>query len=267
MGLIEAWVKKVTPAPFGEFLPYVSPSALKVMHVEAVLSRAVGIARNRMADAKRVGAAEVLRAQVRDLGIRVAEVGGPDASRTGGEDRIDAAPANERGAIAERILELYFRMTCFHGPIFLDLRPDRFRWRAGVLEYYPDGLFCEPTEEFSARVADLYAGFYDSDPARFERGLTLYAWDCRPKAGYLGKMRELLRAHFGTAERGAMRFEISRFRETFHAIFVEASREGGKFHPDLAFLGAALVGVYLSLEALGVEVRPIDAYRRAMRSL
>lgn len=254
----------MTPEPFREFLPYVSPSALRIMHTDAVLSRALSIAAGKFRSSELRARSESLRAILNsgslDSRIRIVEAIEPVFSLGDPKKR----ESEIRREIGERVLELYFRMTCAGGPLFLDLRPTNFGWRDGFLEFAPPAISLLPDEDFTKCVADLYAGFYLHDETRFRRGMELYAWKCKPRDGYLERLHGMLREHFGAAERGTMQFEIANFRATFHQIFVAATEERAKFHPDLAFLGAALVGVYLTLGALDIDVSPYAAYSRAV---
>jgi hypothetical protein len=233
------------------------------MHVEAVISRAVSIASSRFQSAELRTRSEALSVIIKDANLD-SQIRIVPELKSGTALKEQAALSPEiRRDIGERVLKLYFAMTCRGGPLFLDLRPKYFGWNDGFLEFAPLNLSIVPDTVFSERIADLYAGFYRYDEVRFERGLELYAWKCEPRAGYLERLRILLRKHFGAAERGTMRFQVDNFRTTFHSIFVAATEEKAKFHPDLAFLGAALVGVYLTLELLDSDVSPYSAYENA----
>src|SRR3954469_2861127 len=44
--MAESWAARLAPEPFRDFLPYTSASALKVIHVKQVLSRALSVAQH-----------------------------------------------------------------------------------------------------------------------------------------------------------------------------------------------------------------------------
>jgi hypothetical protein len=109
-------------------------------------------------------------------------------------------------------------------------------------------------------VQALYEGFYRQDQAALANGIELYSWDSRPLAGFAQRIERLLREHFGPGDEGALRFSIANFRSTFDRIFREADDSKAKLHPELTFLGVALVGLYLTLEQLQVPLDPRQAF-------
>jgi hypothetical protein len=254
----EAWASRLAPEPFRDFLPYASPSALKVIRPAQVLRRALDVAQNVSRPAERAREAERLRASLAQAGLdgelQVAAEPGPALT-------LDGASAEERVMIGQRVLALYFHQLFWDGPIFLDLRPRSFGWNAErqVLSFYPSSLWCRPDAEFMRRLRSLYAGFYDADPARLAEGLELYRWECEPSQGFTARMQLLLQSHFGPPS-GEVQFAISHFRGTFDSIFKEAARSRACLHPDLTFLGVELVGLYLTLEALNVPLEPRAAF-------
>jgi len=255
----EPWAARLAPEPFRDFLPYASPSALKVIHAREVLKRALEVAQHFSQPSERAREATRLLASLEAAGL-----GSVLAIASNPEPRLDMAALGERERrlIGERVLALYFHLLHWDGPLFLDLRPRHFAWdqAAERLSFYPSGLWCRPDPEFMTRLRSLYVGFYDEDAAALGRGLSLYAWDCQPSAGFSQRILVLLRRHFGPGESSEMRFAISNFRATFDAIFKEAAQSGARLHPELTFLGVELVGLYLTLEALNVQLNPRVAF-------
>ena len=160
------------------------------------------------------------------------------------------------------MLGLYFHQLQGRGPWFLDLRPRHFAWDDAEqsLTFFPSGLWYEPDPEFRQRVQSLYEGFYRQDPAALANGIDLYRWDSRPAAGFAERIERLLREHFGPGDADEIRFSIANFRSTFDRIFRETADNKAKLHPELTFLGVALVGLYLTLEHLQVPLDPRRAF-------
>jgi hypothetical protein len=75
-------------------------------------------------------------------------------------------------------------------------------------------------------------------------------------------MEALMRKHFGDAESSAVSFSIAHFRSTFHLVFEEAIASKSRFHPELPFIGAALAGLYVTLEKIGVPLNVARAYSK-----
>jgi hypothetical protein len=243
----------LAPEPFRDFLPYTSPSALKVIHAREVLKRALEVAQHFSQPGERAREAARLQESLDAAGLGSRLV---VASAPGGHLVAAALGERERRLIGERVLALYFHLLHWDGPLFLDLRPRHLSWDAETeqLSFYPSPLWCRPGAEFMHRLRSLYRGFYGDDDAALSSGLALYRWDCEPSEGFSRRMEVLLRRHFGPGEHSEMRFAIAHFRSTFDAIFAEAAQSRARFHPDLTFLGVELVGLYLTLEGLDVPL-------------
>ncbi|MDF3070743.1 MAG: hypothetical protein K0R38_6344 [Polyangiaceae bacterium] len=245
------WAIRLTPEPFRDFLPYTSLSALKVIHTRKVIEKAVSIIKH--AEADRLREANVLSASVRAVGLPIEIASAPVAPLD-----VSGLSPEARTTIGSRILGLYFHQLQSSSAWFLDLRPRNLAWNdaRGSLTFFPSGLWFEPENDFKRRVQALYAGFYRQDRAALATGVELYGWESSPRAGFAHRIELLLREHFGAGNAQAIRFSIAHFRATFDHIFQEAAHSGAKLHPDLTFLGVGLVGLYLTLEQLGV---PLDA--------
>jgi hypothetical protein len=252
-----SWAARLAPEPFRDFLPYAAPSALKVVHAKQVLSRALDVTRSVADQATRLREAGRLQESLVAAGFGLDLQISP-------QPNLGLAPSElgeqERVLLGERVLTLYFHLLRWDGPLFLDLRPRHFGKIANrqQLAFYPSSLWCRPEPEFMERLRALYLGFYRNDRAALARGIELYRWQSSPSAGFEARIERLLRAHFGSADSSATRFSIAHFRATFDAIFEEVAASGAKLHPDLAFLGVELVGLYLTLESLNV---PLDVRR------
>ncbi len=258
----EAWAARLAPEPFRDFLPYASPSALKVIHATQVVRKSLEVAQHVSRPAERAREASRLQTSLVAAGLAdellVASQPLP---------RLVSAelPEEERRLIGERVLALYFHLLHHDGALFLDLRPRHFSWDPSTrrLSFYPTSLWYRPEPEFLQRLRSLYVGFYDDDAAELARGVELYQWQCQPAPGFAQRIERLLRAHFGPGNQREMRFEIAHFRTTFDAIFQEAAHSKARLHPELTFLGVELIGLYLMLESLNVPLDPRAAFNEA----
>jgi len=251
--MAESWAARLAPEPFRDFLPYTSPSALKVIHAKQVLGRALSVAQHVSDETARSREAARLQASLHRAGLAELLEISPEPvtalSSTGLSEE-------DRRSIGDRVLALYFHLLHWDGPLFLDLRPRHFSWASGrqTLRFYPSSLWCRPEPDFMQRLRALYVGFYRDDAASLASGIELYRWDSSPTEGYAFRVERLLRSHFGAADGSSMLFLVSHFRSTFDAIFKEVSGSRAKLHPDLTFLGVELAGLYLTLESLNVTL-------------
>jgi hypothetical protein len=251
------WALRLTPEPFRDFVPYTSLSALKVIHTGQVLERALRIVSSSDSDGARRSRAERLGASLCEANLKVRVASSPVQPLS-----VGTLSPESRAAIGEQVLRLYFQQLYAGGAWFLDLRPRHFSWNeeAQELTFFPSNLWFEPDSDFRRRVQSLYEGFYRGDRAALRLGLELYSWKTRARDGYSERLELLLRRHFGAGEGREVRFASAHFRETFDQIFQEAALSGAKLHPELTFLGVALIGLYLTLESLQVPLDPHRAF-------
>jgi hypothetical protein len=95
---------------------------------------------------------------------------------------------------------------------------------------------------FGAALARVYRGFYDDRPEDFSAGLA--------DLGLAG-CEDVFRAHFGTGDQTSVTFEVSRFVESFHGIFLECKHRGLRLGGDFVALGVALALLYEHLDSVG----------------
>jgi len=259
--LKRAAAEKLVPAPFREFLPYVSANALGVIHKEKVLGLALDIV------GKYVSGRQ-FEDDVRETTKFF------DSPRFSVVERLDeTTPLGEllpedRSLAGVAILEIYFRMIRFPIPLYLDLRPGGFGWDPAHsrLLWKPNRLRLHPSEEFRDRVRNLYRGFFIDDSEATKRGVELYRWESSPSDGFDSRIGALLAQHFGDARHSHIRFDTVHFRRTFALIFDEAIRSESRFHPELTFLGTALAGLYVSLKTIAEPLDVAKAYAAAMEN-
>jgi len=260
--MAESWAARLGPEPFRDFLPYTSASALKVIHVKQVLSRALSVAQHVSDESARARATLRLQESLRAAGFaELLEISPEPVSGL----VVSGLSEADREVIGERVLALYFHLLVREGPLFLDLRPRHFSWAPGrrTLRFYPSSLWCEPEPAFMQRLRALYAGFYRNDEEALAQGIELYRWHSSPSDGFATRVEGLLRNHFGSTDGSPVRFLVSHFRATFEAIFREVANSRAKLHPDLTFLGVELVGLYLTLESLNVALHVQPAFEKA----
>jgi hypothetical protein len=264
MNFAEAAIRRLVPEAFREFLPFVSPSGLRVISKEKVLTIALETVARTVSNARYDEEFARVSAAIADSPLQ----GKIEVVRTSGGP-LAAAPLSPavRTAIGETVLELYFFLIDRPVAFYLDLRPSFFSWdpASGKLRWQPSRLWFPRTPEFADRVRDLYRGFFRRSSGATTNGIALYRWDAKPSAGFDERMEALMRKHFGDAESEPITFRITQFRETFHLIFEEAITSHSRFHPELTFLGTTLAGMYLTLELLGEPLDVAGAYTRIAR--
>lgn len=250
----------LVPKPFQEFLAYVSPSALRVIHKDKVLGLALDIVGRTLSRGDYDRDCAIWKAAVEKANLEVDVV---DKIET----PLSLAPVTDGKLIGERILEVYFLLIHAEVPLDLDLRPNHFGWNSETkrLLWCPSRLRHRRSAEFHARVVDLYRGFFADDRVAAGRGLELYRWDSAPADGYDERMESLLRIHFGDVRSGPIRFDMKHFKETFHLSFEEAIRSKSRFHPELTFLGTALAGLYVTLGGLDIALDVRSAYEKIVQ--
>ncbi|MEM9462945.1 MAG: hypothetical protein AAGF11_52880, partial [Myxococcota bacterium] len=142
------------------------------------------------------------------------------------------------------VLQLYFAQLAQLGQAALDLRPARFHARrdrqgTAMMTWSPRPLAVAWDPAFIAGVRGLYSGFYRDDEALFERSADALG---------LSMATDLFRQQFGTGDQTAVRFELDRFKESFHQIFVRCREHGVALHPNFVALGIYLGGLYEHLD-------------------
>lgn len=169
-------------------------------------------------------------------------------------DHVDPRAPIDPQARGEAVLRVYFAQLAHLDATILDLRLARFcAAPAGdsgpVLRWTPTPLSVTWDPDFIDGVRGLYTGFYRDDTALFERSA---------QALGLSVATDLFRQQFGAGDQTAVRFELDRFKQSFHEIFVRCQEHGATFHPNFVALGIYLGGLYEHLDALGV---PLDVRR------
>lgn len=163
------------------------------------------------------------------------------------------------------LLTVYFNQLKAEGPFFLDLRAERFAWDSlgQKLQWKPNGFWVNLNPSFRHGLGELYQGFYRNNPDQLKRAaenLKLIAPD--GTAQEFNELKDLLQKHFGVQNPGqpaAQQFSLSKFRESFHALFSHMLRYRRILPSDFAWLGVALLTLYSALEDFGCayDVAPI----------
>lgn len=160
----------------------------------------------------------------------------------------DPEQARRRG---ELVLRLYFAQLGRTDQTALDLRQARFHPSDDTADprllWAPRPLSVTWDPEFLAGIRGLYHGFYRDDDEQFERSAAALG---------LSAATDLFRQQFGEGDQTQVRFDLDRFKESFHEIFVRCREHGASLHPNFVALGVYLGGLYEHLDALAV---PLDA--------
>jgi hypothetical protein len=257
---------KLIPGPFREFLPFVSPSGLRVIHKEDVLKMALKSVRLSLDSAQYRSEVTKTSLLLTDFGLSKRIIIHEDLSQNPPliwEKRSD----DEKKMIGERILELYFFLVHSNAPLFLDLRNSHFSWNSAeqILYWRPSKIWHNCTSDFKEQIIALYKYFFKENTLKSGPGIPLYRWKSTPSEGYDDRISELLNKHFGSASNSLTLFSIQHFKDTFHLIFEEGIKSRSRFHPELTFLGTTLAGLYYTLEHAGTPLDVKSSYLRVVK--
>jgi hypothetical protein len=164
----------------------------------------------------------------------------------------------------EIVLELYFSQINSTGPIFLDLRPERFNLSDKKVIFEPNGMWFDFSKNFRSGLSEVYEGFYQQKDDLFEKGLTkIKLIDETDSEEIKKEMKKLFSAHFGDALYSEIKFSMKDFQESFHQVFSFLFKQGKQLPSEFTFLGIYLVTLYLNLSSLGECLDVKGAYLRA----
>ncbi|RYZ77806.1 MAG: hypothetical protein EOP04_30790, partial [Proteobacteria bacterium] len=182
MNLAERALSSLVPKSFQDFLGYVSPGALGVVHKERVLKMAVSIAQHSVGSEHYQKAYLQMEQVLSEQSLPISMTDQALARQLGQQDLAEAT----RKRVGELVLSLYFVMIESEVPLFLDLRPAQFYWDESqqILQWHPSKLFHVPGHDFHYRIQKLYEGFFENNPIATEVGIELYRWESKPKAGF-----------------------------------------------------------------------------------
>ena len=249
------------PEPFRDFLPYVSPKALQVIHFSEVFAHASKISESALNPSKKsVQRKKFISIFEAESNLEFFEI----VSEKPKKVEIETLTIEEKTYFGESLLNLYFFLVLKSPLLSLDLRLDRFGFhpRTRKIQFHPSSLFFEPSEYFQGSVGTLYKGFYDQDQESWEQGLGLYRWKCAPTIGYDSRIEHVLKHHFGIQDASSFQFSMEHFKNSFALIFEEAKQSKAKLHSELPFLGMALATLYSTLDPLKVPLNVRKSYRK-----
>jgi hypothetical protein len=152
----------------------------------------------------------------------------------------------ERQAFGQLVLKIYFAQILSKHKSILDLRASAFTWPS---EWAPKPVYYQWSDAFKSGLQDLYLGFYTHDDPLLTAGLS--------KLNLL-HAKNVIAGHFGEGEQDSVRFSLTHFKKSLHAVFVSCKQNRTKLHPDFFALGAYLLCLYENLEALDC---PLDVRR------
>ena len=238
----------VHAADLRRFADLASPSFFEVVPMRALWSQGRAL----LASTRDPTGFSQLRRRVADV---LGRLGVPVALGTEHEPSAEPTTIDpvQRG---QWVLQIYFAQLAQLGQAALDLRPARFHaWRdpqgTTMMTWNPRPLAVAWDPAFIAGVRGLYSGFYRDDSALFERSADALG---------LSVATDLFRQQFGTGDQTAVRFELDRFKESFHQIFVRCREHGVALHPNFVALGIYLGGLYEHLDPLGVPLNVRAAF-------
>lgn len=253
---------QLIPEPFKEFLPFVSPSGLRVIHKTDVLNLTLkSVAQSLDSEKYRVAVnqTEILLQKFGfTQGVSIKPQIEPQFKLNPGN------PCTLQKEVGEKILELYFFLIHSPAPLFLDFRSQHFGWdeQNKILHWVPSRIWHDRSDFFRTSVVALYQSFFSESTLVGTPGVSLYQWKTKASPGFVERIASLLQRHFGSAAHTPHQFSIHHFRTTFHEVFEEGIKSRSKFHPELAFLGTTLAGLYTTLEMINTPLDVAASYQR-----
>ncbi len=244
------------PRGFASLVDYISPAAFDVVDWKGALRRSAGMTKELVLGR---GVPVVERQLEPFLPPGVAFRGMP------GVDDPRQNPPSSWEDPGSRVLQLYFIQLRRQGPLFLDLRHERFEEQPnGGLLWAPNGLWTALTEPFAAAVVDLYQGFYGDDGALLVDALgRLGLWPHSLAPEGRTQLLGLLEDHFGQGRSHPMAFEVRHFVGSFDALFVFLRDQRIRVSEEFLFLGLMILTLYLHLEKRGGIYDVARSYRLA----
>ena len=158
----------------------------------------------------------------------------------------------------EKVLEFFFTQIFAGQSMFLDLRKDNFQRKGQVIQFIPNGLHYTFSREFIEGLRKLYVGFYLEQDQTYEEGLREVGLiSASDSDEVINEMKTLFKNHFGEGDQTSVHFEISKFTDSFQAVFKHVFHQRKRLPVEFAFLGIYLVTLYLNLGEIeeGLDVR------------
>lgn len=240
-----AHIRAARKSEWGRLLDYMSPSFFEVVSPADLSAQLAQLAASPLR-VRRVRRARAARSASLDTARLGVALGSDRDGRSGLADGATRA--------GDAALRVFFHQVFCDGPMLLDLRRRAFTVRADDVAWDPASLTFEPSTEFRRALRDLYRGFYDDEPARFDRATATLG---------LAPARDLFRAHFGDGDQRAVRFSTAAFRDTFHSVFLRCREAGSRIHGEFVPLGVYLGCLYEHLDAAEQTFDVRRAYEEA----
>lgn len=236
--------KLIQGTDFRRFLDFVTPAFFDVMPARKLFGTATELLRSYRDKSAFTGAVEHRRRTLEADGHAVQVA--PERARLARD--LDRLGDEERRAVGQAALEIYFHQLFEpEGPTLLNLSAERFTHDGERAVWVPGPGTFEWPPQFRAALADVYRAFYIEGGKPLEEALEPLD---------LGPAAELFREHFGSGDQRAVEFEVEKFVDAFHQVFLCCKKNGIRLDPAFLALGIYLATLYETLEATGL---PLDA--------
>ncbi len=224
----------------GNLLDFVSPSFFRVMPARALWSTMRTLASSAR-DADVIGACRL------DIQAVLTRMGLPFVL-------YDKVPTGTRGPCrGADVVALYFAQLMHTNHALLDLRGARFSVTPEHIGWAPRPLLAKWQPDFIEPLRRLYTAFFAGDDGPFRQA----ANDLN-----LAPAVDVMLAHFGSSEHTPVTFELRKFRQSFHDIFVRCRDANISLHPDFTYLGIYLATMYEHLDSGREPIAVRDAFVR-----
>lgn len=225
---------------FRHFVDFVSPAFFDVMPAGGLVRTATRLARDY---SDKAAHAEIVRLRRQSLTAFVDVADDSEAP----PQKWSHSDEEARRAIGQAVLQIYFHQL-FDGstPSLLNLGAERFRIAHGRVAWTPGRGHFEWPAEFRSALVEVYRAFYAEGGGSL--ALALAPLRLEPVA-------DIFAEHFGGGDQRAVTFRVSKFIESFHAVFMGCKAHGVRLDPAFLSLGIYLATMYETLETVGV---PLD---------
>jgi hypothetical protein len=165
-------------------------------------------------------------------------------------DKKRLADSEENKEQGQLLLKLYFSQFKNKHGLNLDIRASHFEYNSELLKWSPNNCWYKMSDHFREALIDLYSGFYHNNNERFERALQSIGLTKNLNDTKTQELKELFYAHFTPGDQSLVKFEVSKFSESFYELFHFFVTNEVELETDFIFLGIYLVTLYMHLEEL-----------------
>jgi hypothetical protein len=179
---------------------------------------------------------------------------------------LDELSQEELYARGQNILKIYFAQLQNANGLNLDLRYKYFDYSNSELNWAPNNVWYNFSDNFRLALINIYKGFYFKDNSLFRAALKNIGLSKNLNPEQTIQLEKLFNEHFGPGEQELVKFELEKFSESFYELFHFFVEEEVELDKDFIFLGIYLVTLYMHLEELDTEFNVKEAFNAIFSS-